>query len=67
MEYERANGKARFIAISIEGHRHEVDQEFDPQQIKGKSGDFGVHFQLNTNKAAEPYSVWVHNLQLTYW
>ena len=67
MEYERVGEKAHFVSISINGRLCPVDQTFDPQPIKGKSGDFGVHFQLNANKNSDPYSVWVHNLELTYW
>lgn len=67
MEYERANEKAHFVSISIGGRLYPVDRAFDPQPIKGKNGDFGVHFQLNGNKNSDPYSVWVHNFELTYW
>jgi hypothetical protein len=66
MEYERLNGKAHFISISINDRLHPVDRAFDPQPIKGKSGDFGVHFQVNGDKSSDPYSVWVHNFELTY-
>ena len=67
MEYERVAGKAHFVSISINGRLYPVDRTFDPQPIKGKSGDFGVHLQLNANKNSDPYSVWVHNFELTYW
>lgn len=67
MEYERVNGKAHFLSITINGRASVVDRAFDPQPIKGKSGDFGVHFQLNANKNSDPYSIWVHNFELTYW
>jgi hypothetical protein len=67
MEYERSNGRAHFVSITIDGRLYEVDRTFAPQPIKGKDGDFGVHFQLNGNKQSDPYSVWVHDLRLTYW
>jgi len=67
MQYERINGKAHFISISIDGRVYSVDMSFDPQPISGASGDFGVHFQLNGNATSDPYSVWVHNFSLTYW
>jgi hypothetical protein len=67
MEFERAAGKAHFVSISINGRLYAVGRAFDPQPVKGKSGDFGVHFQLNANKECDPYSVWVHNFELTYW
>lgn len=67
MEYERFHGAAHFISITIDGRTYTVERLFDPQPINGKSGDFGVHFQLNANKNSDPYSVWVHNLELTYW
>jgi hypothetical protein len=67
MQYERVNGQAHFIAISINGTSYPVDKYFNPQSISGTSGDFGVHFQLNGDANSDPYSVWVHNYQLIYW
>jgi len=67
MEYERTNGRAHFLSIAINDHVYNVDRSFDPQPINGRSGDFGVHFQLNGGKQSDPYSVWVHNFRLTYW
>lgn len=67
MDYERVNGRAHFLTITIEKQVYRIDRSFDPQPIAGRSGDFGVHFQLNGNKQSNPYSVWVHDFRLTYW
>jgi hypothetical protein len=67
MEYERVNGRAHFLAITIGNQMYRVDRSFDPQPIRGTNGDFGVHFQLNGNEQSSPYSVWVHDFRLTYW
>ena len=67
MDYERINGRAHFLAITIGNQVYRVDRSFDPQPIDGRNGDFGVHFQLNGNKQSAPYSVWIHDFQLTYW
>ncbi len=67
MQYERVNGQDHFISITIDGKVYDVNMLFNPQPISGANGDFGVHFQLNGDANSDPYSVWVHNLQLTYW
>ena len=67
MDYERVNGQAHFLSITINDHVYKVDRSFAPQPINGKSGDFGVHFQLNGDKQSNPYSVWVHDFRLTCW
>lgn len=67
LEFERSNGQARFVSIGVDGQIYPVGVAFSPQAISGTNGDFGVHFQMNANGQPDPYSVWIHNLALTYW
>ena len=67
LEFERSNGQAQFVSIGTNGSVVPVNMAFNPQPITGASGDFGVHIQLNSNANPDAYSVWVHNLTLTYW
>jgi len=67
LEFERSNGQPHFVSVATNGNIVPVNMAFNPQPIQGGSGDFGVHIQLNANGAPDPYSVWVHNMSLSYW
>lgn len=66
-EFQRVNGQAVFVSIGTNGDIVPVNMAFNPEPMTSTNGDFGVHFQLNGNANPDPYSVWVHNLSLTYW
>ena len=67
LEFERRNGQANFVSVGTNGKVMPVNMAFNPEPTNGTNGDFGVHIQLNTNAAPNPYSIWVHNLALNYW
>ncbi|MBV9146171.1 MAG: hypothetical protein JO065_09660 [Acidobacteria bacterium] len=67
LEFQRNNGQVIFVSIGADGNIVPVNMAFNPQTISGLSGDFGVHIQLNSNANPDPYSVWVHNMSLSYW
>ncbi len=67
-EYARANGKAIFVAITMNGSKHYVNKSFSPQSTSsGSNGDIGIHYQLNGNSSATPYSAWVDKMNFTIW
>jgi len=66
LEFQRSNGQAVFVSIGANGNIVPVNMAFNPQPVNGLNGDFGVHIQLNANGNPDPYSVWVHDLRLTY-
>lgn len=65
-EYQRTGGKAKFIAITINGSKHYVNKSFSPQS---KSGDnsFGIHYQMNGNAQQDDYTTWVDKMNFKYW
>ncbi len=66
-EYARANGRAVFVAITINGHKYYVNKSFAPQHMSGSNGDIGVHYQLDGNSSKTAYSAWVDRWTLTLW
>ncbi len=66
-EYARANGKAVFVAITINGTKYYVNKSFSPQKTSGGNGDIGIHYQLDGNSSKTSYSAWVDNWSLTIW
>ncbi len=66
-EYARSNGKAVFVAITINGQKYYVNKSFYTLGTSAKSGDIGVHYQLNGNSSMSSYSSWVDKWSLTIW
>lgn len=64
-EYARVNGKARFISITVDGQKHYVNKEFEPEAFPDNG--MNVHFQLNGNSFQDDYSVWMDKMNLRYW
>ena len=65
-EYQRANGKAVFVAITINGNKHYVNKSFYPQSKSG-DGSIGIHFQTNGNTTQADYTTWIDKLSFYYW
>ena len=66
-EYARANGKAVFVAITINGAKHYINKSFGPQSKSGTNGDIGIHYQLDGNASKTAYAAWVDKWSLTIW
>ncbi len=66
-QYARANGKAVFVAITVNGQTYYINKSFYPQKMSGTSGDIGVHYQLDGNGSRTSYSAWVDKWSLTIW
>lgn len=65
-EYQRANGKAIFVAITINGVRHYINKSFSPQSKSG-DGSIGIHFQVDGNSTQADYTTWADQLSFYYW
>ena len=67
-EYARANGRAVFVSITINGSMHYLNKSFGPQSTSsGSNGDIGIHYQLNGKSSPTAYSSWVDKMTFTIW
>jgi hypothetical protein len=65
-EFERnSSGQVVFTAVTLNGNRSEVNMSMAATR-DGSSG-IDVAFQLDANRTATPYSVWLDNVKLSYW
>ena len=60
------SGKAVFQSIVVNGVTHAVNKSFNPS-TKASSYSFGVHFQMDGNRAAQPYYAWVDRMTYKLW
>jgi hypothetical protein len=65
-EYQRANGKAVFVAITLNGKKSYVNKSFYPKAQSG-DGSVGVHFEVNGNSTQADYNTWIDNVSFYYW
>lgn len=61
-----SNGKAVFQSIVFNGVTHPINKSFGPT-TKPDSYSFGVHFQMDGNKAGNTYRAWVDELTYKAW
>ncbi len=65
---QRANGKAVFVSITINGQTYYVNKAFLPNtSSSGTNGDITVHYQLDGNKTQTSYNAWIDDMSLTIW
>jgi len=62
-EFERANGKVHYVAVTLDGNRSPVNAYLDPQTPYG-GDDVSVAFQLDGDIGQNPYSVWLDKVTL---
>jgi hypothetical protein len=63
---EISNGKAVFLSLTLNGKTHNINQSFYPLS-KSSSYSYGVHFQMDGNRAGNSYYTYVDNLKFTLW
>jgi len=63
---EISNGKAVFHSITYNGVTHAVNKSFYPL-TRASSYSFGVHFQMDGNRAGNAYYVWVDKFKYGIW
>ena len=61
-----SNGKAVFQSLTYNGATYTINQSFSPK-TGVSSYSFGVHFQMNGNRAGDKYYAWVDNFKFTLW
>jgi len=66
VQTEINNGKAVFQSLTHNGVTYTINKSFYPK-IGTSSYSFGVHFQINGNRAGDSYYAWVDNLKFTLW
>jgi hypothetical protein len=65
-EFERnISGQAMFKAVTLNGNRSEVNMGMAHTKAGGTGIDFG--FQLDANRTATPFPVWLDKINVTYW
>jgi hypothetical protein len=65
-EFERnSSGQAVFTAVTLNGNRSQINMSMSP--TRDSSNGIDVAFQLDANRTATPYSVWLDQIKLTYW
>jgi len=63
-EFQRSGGQAHFIAVTLDGNRHDVGMGFDGLGQSGSGLD--VAFQADLNAAGGNVSVWLDNVGLSW-
>jgi hypothetical protein len=63
---EISNGKSLFQSIVFNGVTHTINKSVGPIS-KPNSYNFGVHFQMDGNRAGNAYYTWVDQLTYKAW
>lgn len=63
-EFQRSGGQAHFIAVTLDGDRHDVGMAFDGLGQSGSGLD--VAFQADLNASGGNVSVWLDNVSLSW-
>jgi len=61
-----SNGKAVFLSLTFNGATYPINQSFYPI-TKSSSYSFGVHFQMDGNRAGNAYDTYVDQMTFTAW
>ena len=60
------SGQAVFQSIVVNGVTHAINKSFNPS-TKASSYSFGVHFQMDGTRAAQPYYAWLDKMTYKVW
>lgn len=63
-EFQRSGGQAHFVAVTLDGNRHDVGMAFDGLGQSGSGLD--VAFQADLNASGGNVSVWLDNVGLSW-
>ena len=63
-EFQRSGGQAHFVAVTLDGNRHDVGMAFDGLGQSGSGLD--VAFQADLNGSGGNVSVWLDNVGLSW-
>jgi hypothetical protein len=65
LEFRRADGKAKFVAVTINGNKHYFNRAYSPHSTSAR--EVNVAFQMDGNGSQTDYSVWLDKVTLKYW
>lgn len=65
IEFQRTNGKTGFVSVTLNGVKHYFNRAYAPRS----SGSYSttVAFQMDENRYATDYDIWVDKLNVTRW
>ncbi|ABF40818.1 hypothetical protein Acid345_1817 [Candidatus Koribacter versatilis Ellin345] len=66
LEFKRANGKANFVAVTLNRSKHYINQSYYPKSSPG-GYQTSVAFQMDGNYQQKDFSVWINQMLLTHW
>jgi hypothetical protein len=66
-EYQRANGMALFVAITVDGQTFYLNKSFRPGPTGGSTGIITVHYQLDGNITQTRVNAYIDQLSLSIW
>lgn len=64
-EFARSGGQVHFVAVTLDGDRHDVDRTFDAIGAGGSGLD--VAFQADLNGSGGDVTVWLDNVNVAWW
>jgi len=64
-EFQRVNGKTKFIAVTLNGVKHYINRSYAPHSTTIKELD--VAFQMDGNYVQKSYKVWLDKVTLKAW
>ena len=65
VEFQRVNGKTGFVSVTLNGVKHYFNRAYAPRGSSSYSST--VAFQMDENRNATDYDVWVDKLNVTRW
>lgn len=65
IEFQRVNGQAKFISVTLNGQKNYINRAFWPQAVH--ASELNVAFQMDGNGHNTAYNAWVDKLNLTVW
>ncbi len=66
-QYQRANGRAVFVSITVDGQTWYINKSFRPYATSGTNGNVTVHYQLDGNNTQTSFNAYLDELSLTTW
>jgi hypothetical protein len=66
LEMQRtSDNKLRYISITLNGNKHYLNKYYSPSSTSWTG--LTMNFQMDMNKAADDYSVWLDNFKVKWW
>ncbi len=66
-QYQRTNGMAVFVSITVDGQTWYINKSFKPYATSGTNGNITIHYQLDGNSTQTSYNAYLDELSLSTW